>query len=250
LSKKRGLSPFVPIDRPSPNHDARPDGQRVDILLLHYTDMASAGAALARLADPAARVSAHYCVDEDGTVYRLVREERRAWHAGASYWAGARDINARSIGIELVNPGHSCGYRPFPDAQMQALEVLAKGILVRHRIPSHRVLGHCDVAPGRKIDPGELFDWRRLARAGIGRWPEPLGFPEPGAARTAADIAEVQSRLARFGYGVAVTGVLDQATTEALSAFQRHFRPARFDGRADGETRRLLDALIAGLPQL
>jgi N-acetylmuramoyl-L-alanine amidase len=233
------------IDRPSPNHDARPAGQPVDILLLHYTDMPSAAAALARLTDPAARVSAHYCVDEDGTVYRLVPEQRRAWHAGVSSWAGARDINGRSIGIELVNPGHSCGYRPFPEAQMRALEDLARGILARHPIPPRRVLGHSDVAPARKVDPGELFDWQRLARAGVGVWPQPLGFPDPGPARTPRAIAETQSQLARFGYGVTVTGLLDQATRQALSAFQRHFRPCSFTGDPDGETRRLLATLIA-----
>jgi N-acetylmuramoyl-L-alanine amidase len=233
-----------PIDRPSPNHDARPRGQQVDILLLHYTDMVSARAALKRLTDPAARVSAHYCVDEDGTVYRLVPEKRRAWHAGLSYWAGARDINARSIGIELVNPGHTCGYRPFPEAQMRALEDLARGILVRHPIPAHRVLGHSDVAPARKIDPGELFDWPRLARAGIGLWPQPLGFANAGPARSSLEIADVQSQLSRFGYGVAATGLLDQATLHALSAFQRHFRPSSFKGDPDGETRRLLAALL------
>jgi N-acetylmuramoyl-L-alanine amidase len=237
-------------DRPSPNHDARPHGQAVDILLLHYTDMASAEAALARMTDPVARVSAHYCIDEDGTIYRLVAEERRAWHAGVSDWAGARDINARSIGIELVNPGHSCGYRPFPEAQMQALADLARGILARHPIPAHRVLGHSDVAPARKIDPGELFDWPWLARAGIGLWPQPLGFPDPGLAQNAHDIADTQSTLARFGYGVTVTGILDPSTTQTLSAFQRHFRPACFDGRPDGETRRRLAALIAAVPQL
>jgi N-acetylmuramoyl-L-alanine amidase len=233
------------IDRPSPNHDARPKGQRVDILLLHYTDMVSAEAALKRLTDPAARVSAHYCIDEDGTVYRLVPERRRAWHAGLSYWAGALDINARSIGIELVNPGHTCGYRPFPEAQMQALEELARGIVTRHPIPTHRLLGHSDVAPARKVDPGELFDWQRLAHAGIGLWPQPLGFPDPGPADSPNAIADVQSKLGRFGYGVAVTGIFDQTTRQALSAFQRHFRPSDFSGNPDGETRRLLAALIA-----
>jgi N-acetylmuramoyl-L-alanine amidase len=236
------------VERPSPNHDARPDGQTVDILLLHYTDMASAEAALVRMTDPTSRVSAHYCIDEDGTVFRLVAEERRAWHAGVSFWAGARDINARSIGIELVNPGHTCGYRPFPEAQMQALEELARGILARHPIPAHRVLGHSDVAPARKIDPGELFDWRRLACAGIGLWPEPLDMPDLGPADSPLTVGDLQSKLARFGYGVAVTGILDQATQQALSAFQRHFRPARFDGVPDGETRRLLAAVVARTP--
>jgi len=238
------------VDRPSPNNDPRQPDQPVDILLLHYTDMVSAEAALERLTDAAARVSAHYCIDEDGTIYRLVPEQRRAWHAGVSYWAGARDINDRSIGIELVNPGHSCGYRSFPDAQMQALEALAKGILARHPVPAHRVLGHSDVAPARKIDPGELFDWHRLAQAGIGVWPQPVGFPDPGAADTPSAVAGLQSQLARFGYGIAVTGVFDQTTHQALSAFQRHFRQWRFDGEPDGETRRLLTALIAAVPQL
>jgi N-acetylmuramoyl-L-alanine amidase len=238
------LRPAV-IDRPSPNHDARPKGQPIDILLLHYTDMLNGKAALKRLTDPVARVSAHYCVDEDGTVYRLVAEQRRAWHAGISYWAGARDINARSIGIELVNPGHTCGYRPFPEAQMRALEDLMRGILARHPIPAHRVLGHSDVAPARKIDPGELFDWQRLARVGIGLWPQPLGFPDPGPAQRPREIADLQSMLGRLGYGVGVTGILDQTTCQALSAFQRHFRPTDFAGRPDGETRRLLAALVA-----
>jgi len=238
------------IDRPSPNHDARPDGQPVDILLLHYTDMESAEAALVRMTDPAARVSAHYCIDEDGTIYRLVPEERRAWHAGVSFWAGARDINARSIGIELVNPGHSCGYRPFPEAQMRALEELAQGIMARHPIPAHRVLGHSDVAPARKIDPGEFFDWQRLARSGIGLWPEALDMPDPGPANAPLAVADVQSKLGRIGYGVAVTGILDQATRQALSAFQRHFRPTRFDGAPDGETRLLLAAVVAKIAQV
>ena len=236
------------IERPSPNHDERPAAQSPDILVLHYTDMRNAEAALERLTDAAARVSAHYCIDEDGTVYRLVPEERRAWHAGASSWAGARDINGRSIGIELVNPGHSCGYRPFPEAQMQALEELGREILARHPIPAHRVVGHSDVAPARKIDPGELFDWSRLARAGLGVWPHAEGFPDPGPARSAADIADLQSKLGRFGYGVAVTGILDPTTRQVLSAFQRHFRPARFDGEPDGETRRLAMALVAAVP--
>jgi N-acetylmuramoyl-L-alanine amidase len=230
------------VDRPSPNHDARPQGQAVDILLLHYTDMASAAAALERLCDPAARVSAHYCVDEDGTVYRLVDEARRAWHAGVSSWAGASDINARSIGVELVNPGHTCGYRPFPAAQMTALSALAKAILARHPIPPGRVLGHSDVAPARKRDPGELFDWRALAAAGIGLWPD-----APGPADPAPGIAEIQAQLARFGYAVPRHGRLDDETRAVLAAFQRHFRPAAVTGEPDGETAARLAALLARL---
>lgn len=231
------------VDRPSPNHDARPQGQAVDILLLHYTDMASAAAALERLCDPAARVSAHYCIDEDGTVYRLVDEARRAWHAGVSSWAGASDINARSIGVELVNPGHTCGYRPFPAAQMTALSALAKAILARHPIPPGRVLGHSDVAPARKRDPGELFDWRALAAAGIGLWPD-----APSPADPAPGIAEIQAQLARFGYAVPRHGRLDDETRAVLAAFQRHFRPAAVTGEPDGETVARLDALLTQLP--
>src|SRR5215468_7605155 len=195
------------VDMPSPNHDDR-GGVAIDMLVLHYTGMQSAKVALDRLCDPVAKVSAHYSIDEDGTVYSHVPEARRAWHAGVSFWAGATDINARSIGIELVNPGHTCGYRPFPEAQMRALEELARSILARHSIPAHRVLGHSDVAPARKIDPGELFDWRRLARAGIGLWPETLAIPDPGPADTPLELSDVQSKLGRFGYGVAVTGIL------------------------------------------
>ena len=161
------------IERPSPNHDARPAGKPIDILLLHYTGMRDAEAALRRLTDPAAKVSSHYLIDEDGATYRLVDEGRRAWHAGVSYWGGERDINGVSIGIELVNPGHEFGYRPFPQPQMEALVELGRAILARHPIPPARVLGHSDVAPTRKTDPGELFDWRALAEAGIGLWPTP-----------------------------------------------------------------------------
>ena len=231
------------VDRPSPNHDARPAGQRVDILLLHYTDMESAEAALARLCDPEAQVSAHYCIDEDGTLYRLVGEARRAWHAGASSWAGAGNINDRSIGIELVNPGHSCGYRPFPEAQMAALIGLATEILARHPIPPGRVLGHSDVAPLRKQDPGELFDWRALAAAGIGLWPEPAEPPEDPP-----DMGEIQARLARFGYGVPRHGRLDEETRAVVAAFQRHFRPSAVTGEPDGKTVARLQALLTAIP--
>ncbi len=230
------------VDHPSPNHDARPAGQVVDILLLHYTDMESAEAALEHLCDPAAKVSAHFCIDEDGTIYRLVPENRRAWHAGLSYWAGSRDINARSVGIELVNPGHSCGYRPFPAAQMTALIALAREILSRHPIPPARVLGHSDVAPTRKQDPGELFDWAALAAAGIGLWPDVSTGSGP-----ARGIEEVQAKLKRFGYATPQHGTLDAETRAAIAAFQRHFRPAAVTGEADGETLARLNGVLAML---
>ncbi len=230
------------VERPSPNHDARPEGQAVDILLLHYTDMESAEAALAQLCDPAAKVSAHYCVDEDGTVYRLVDEARRAWHAGVASWAGATDINARSIGIELVNPGHSCGYRPFPADQMAALIVLARAILSRHPIPPRRVLGHSDVAPARKQDPGELFDWAALAAEGIGLWPEPA--PPPASL---PDISRIQTGLARYGYAVPLHGRLDEETAATVAAFQRHFRPEAVTGEVDAETAARLAGLLSKL---
>lgn len=235
------MSALPARDLPSPNHDARPAGQRIDILLLHYTGMKSAREALDRLVDPAAKVSAHYLVEEDGAVWRLVPEERRAWHAGVSAWDGMRDINARSIGIELVNPGHEFGYRPFPDAQMRALEALACTILARHRIPARRVLGHSDVAPLRKEDPGELFDWPRLARAGIGLWPD----GEETVGGRPVDIAALQSGLSRFGYDVPRTGTLDTGTRAVVTAFQRHFRPARVDGLPDAGTAARLSALLS-----
>ena len=229
------------IDSPSPNHDTRPAGGPIDILLLHYTGMPSAAEALARLRDPAAKVSAHYMIDEDGSTHRLVAEERRAWHAGEACWAGARDINARSIGIELVNPGHEFGYRPFPEPQMLALIALAKDILARHPIPPRRVLGHADVAPLRKEDPGELFDWQRLAAEGIGIWPEPDG----DISDQAPDIARLQSQLASVGYCLERTGILDDQTRAVLRAFQRHFRPAAVTGEIDKETADLLTVLAS-----
>jgi N-acetylmuramoyl-L-alanine amidase len=228
------------IDRPSPNHNPRPGSGVVDLLILHYTGMQSAAEALARLCNPAAQVSAHYVIDEDGAVFRLVPEERRAWHAGVSCWAGRRDVNGASIGIELVNPGHEFGYRGFPEPQMAALEALCRDILARHPIPARHVLGHSDVAPQRKEDPGELFDWPRLARAGIGLWPEldpTLALPD--------GIAEAQRALAAIGYETPLSGLLDEETALVIAAFQRRFRPARCDGALDDETRARLAAVAA-----
>lgn len=227
------------IERESPNFDARPAGTKIDILLLHYTGMQSAAAALERLCDPAAKVSAHYVIEEDGRTYRLVPEEMRAWHAGVSHWAGASDINARSIGIELVNPGHEFGYRAFPAAQMQALTALCRDILRRRPISPARVLGHSDVAPSRKEDPGELFDWRGLAAAGIGLWPDTPQTPD-----ATPDIGDIQQMLHDFGYGIARSGVLDEESRKVLRAFQRHFRPSRLSGEADAECAGILRALL------
>ena len=217
------------IETPSPNHEPRPDGQGIDMLVLHYTGMKSARAALDRLCDSngSNRVSAHYLIDENGDVHRLVAEERRAWHAGVAYWRGNRNINDRSIGVELVNPGHEFGYRSFPELQMTALFDLAQGIVARHSIPMRNVVGHSDIAPDRKVDPGELFDWRGLAAAGVGVWPSLV----------ARDPALISEMLAQFGY--------DPAATDALSAFQRRFRPDRIDGRADDECAAILGGLMA-----
>ncbi|MCW5753009.1 MAG: N-acetylmuramoyl-L-alanine amidase, partial [Alphaproteobacteria bacterium] len=229
------------VEHPSPNHDARPEGAAPDLVLLHYTGMASGEAALARLCDPHARVSAHYLIEEDGRLFRLVPEERRAWHAGVSCWAGARDINARSIGIELVNPGHEHGYRRFPEAQMGALLALLDDLCRRLPIDRRRVLGHSDVAPERKEDPGELFDWARLAAAGFGLWPSADFAPSPHAPDLApgmsgAAVLDLQIALAAIGYDLEGTGLFDARTECVVRAFQRHFRPARFDGLADAET--------------
>jgi N-acetylmuramoyl-L-alanine amidase len=216
------------VDRPSPNHDARGDAP-IDMLVLHYTGMPTAEAALMRLTDPAAKVSAHYTIDEDGTIYAHVPEARRAWHAGISWWGGETDINARSIGIELVNPGHEFGYRPFADAQIAALTTLCHGILMRHPIPSARVLGHSDVAPARKQDPGELFPWERLAKAGIGLWP----VSQDSNLRVEA--------LCRYGYDPGA------GSETIVTAFQRHFRPGKVDGVWDRDCARLLASLLAKL---
>lgn len=227
------------VERLSVNRDLRPDGP-VDILVLHYTGMPSAEAALGRLLDPEARVSAHYLIDEAGVVLRLVPEAERAWHAGVSHWRGHERLNDRSIGIEIVNPGHEFGYRPFTAAQYAALIPLGRSILDRWPIPARNVVAHSDVAPDRKEDPGELFDWRLLAQAGIGLWPDDgPGEPRP--------VDVLQRQLAGLGYRVPEHGALDQATVRVLRAFQRHFRPERVDGVADRLTLARLDGLLARL---
>jgi N-acetylmuramoyl-L-alanine amidase len=215
------------IDRFSPNHGPRPETAQIDMLVLHYTGMTTAEAALERLCDPHARVSAHYVVEENGVIWRLVPENRRAFHAGLSCWQGESDLNAVSLGIEIVNPGHEWGYRPFPEAQMASVEHLCRDLIARYSIPPYRVVGHSDIAPERKSDPGELFDWARLARAGIGIWPPAMPAPRGLAIDPAASLGDLSS----IGYCANA-----QSPTPALVAFQRRFRQDCCDGRLDTET--------------
>ncbi|GAB4232146.1 MAG: N-acetylmuramoyl-L-alanine amidase [Methyloligellaceae bacterium] len=235
---------------PSPNYEPRRNEARPDMLLLHYTGMESAAGALKWLTTKVSKVSCHYLVDETGQVTQMVPEAMRAWHAGVSCWAGEEDVNSCSIGIEVHNPGHEFGYPDFPEAQMRAVEALSADIVTRNRIARARVLAHSDVAPARKMDPGEKFDWRRLAEAGAGLWvePEPLGDDAglaPGQEGEA--VLALQEALAAFGYAVAPSGVYDTATRDVVTAFQRHYRPQRVDGNADRSTRRTLERLLAAL---
>lgn len=218
------------IDCPSPNQDER-NGASVSMIVLHYTGMETADAALRRLTDPEAKVSAHYMLAEDGTVMRLVPEDRRAWHAGLSYWRGETGLNAISVGIEIVNPGHEFGYRPFSEPQMDALVPLIADIVSRWGIPPVMVVGHSDIAPRRKQDPGELFDWALLARHKLALGPVPA-FADPHW----TDPGFLQA-LHRFGYEI------DDPVASTV-AFQRHFRPSNVDGVIDGETRATLLALL------
>lgn len=246
------------IDRPSPNFDART--RAIDLVVLHYTGMQDGETALRRLTDPApvaakypgpwqdkdaasdaplTRVSAHYVVGEDGAVYRVVPEESRAWHAGASSWQGEGDVNSRAIGIEIVNGGHDFGLPDYPETQIDAVIALVRDILARHRLKPSQVVAHSDIAPDRKQDPGEKFPWKRLADAGVAIWPEHAAMQLDGE----APVTALQTQLASIGYAVAQTGVIDAQTKSALMAFQRRFRPALIDGAADDETRTLLAAL-------
>ncbi|MET0269272.1 MAG: N-acetylmuramoyl-L-alanine amidase, partial [Sphingomonas sp.] len=204
------------IDCPSPNFDAR--ALPVTMLVLHYTGMKDAAAAIHRLTDAAAKVSSHYIVTEDGQVLRLVDEGARAWHAGRSHWRGVTDVNSASVGIEIVNPGHDWGYRPFPEEQMAALLPLVADIVGRHGIAPANVVGHSDIAPTRKVDPGELFDWERLARHRLALARPRIGLADPHWTPGGFLLA-----LERFGYDVA-------DGPAAVRAFQRRFRPETIDG--------------------
>lgn len=240
-------SPVVSRLAPSPNHDARL-AAHPDMVLIHYTGMADGEAALARLRSPSAKVSCHYLIEEDGDVVQLVAESRRAWHAGVASWEGTTDINTRSLGVELVNPGHDLGYPDFPKPQIEAAIALCRDIVRRHAIRADRVLGHSDVAPLRKNDPGEKFPWRTLAADGVGVWLEPSPIaPGPILAPGARGptVSALQSALAAYGYGVGATGLYDDQTRAVVTAFQRHFRPARVDGQADLSTRDTLARLCA-----
>ena len=232
------------IPAPSPNFDARKAPP--DMVVLHYTGMPTGAEALARLRDPQSKVSAHYLIEEDGRVFSLVAEERRAWHAGVSFWKGERDINAVSIGVELVNPGEEWGYRAFPDLQIDAMIALLDEVRGRWTIPDGRILGHSDVAPGRKADPGALFPWKRLAEAGHGLWLEPPAAPGPALSMgdDGTGVFALQAGLTRLGYDSAPSGRFDAHTAAIITAFQRHWRPERVDGIADGETRARLVHLL------
>ena len=241
-------SRFVNHVTPSPNHGERAHDLEIDILLLHYTGMTVTANAVKRLCEPSARVSSHYVVDETGEILQLVPETRRAWHAGESSWEGTTDINSRSIGIEIGNPGHSFGYPDFPDVQIAAVIDLCRDIVVRHRVRAERVLAHSDVAPWRKRDPGEKFPWALLAKAGIGAWVEALPPSDTaalGPGGKGREVTELQAALRDYGYGIEKTGIYDADTSTVVTAFQRHYRPARVDGCADRSTIETLHALLA-----
>jgi N-acetylmuramoyl-L-alanine amidase len=233
------------IEAPSPNFDARTAPP--EILVLHYTGMKTGPEALDRLRDPnEPRVSSHYMVEEDGRIFRLVPEERRAWHAGVSYWKGDRNINGVSIGVEIVNPGHEFGYRPFPDVQIAAVIALIGDIRSRWQIGNDRIVGHSDVAPERKDDPGELFPWKRIAEAGHGLWVDAAPAPGEPLAEGAEGVGvfALQAGFTRLGYDLPPSGRFDAATKAVVVAFQQHWRQDRVDGIADGKTRAQLMALL------
>ena len=237
------LSPLAHRYIAAANREPRRNNRAVDMLLLHYTGMNSAAAACDLLCSADSGVSCHYLIDEDGTITQMVGEDERAWHAGVSCWQGESDTNSRSIGIEIHNPGHSIGYRDFPAVQMQAVVALCRDILSRHAIAARNVLAHSDVAPGRKIDPGERFDWPLLFRAGIGHWVPPAAAD--ARALAGDELAAFQRLLKDYGYAIEVTGEADEATRKVTDAFQRHFRPALVNGIPDASALRTAERLAA-----
>ena len=238
---------------PSPNYEARKQGHVPDMILLHYTGMQTGEAALQLLCAPDSQVSSHYVVFEDGRIVQCVPEAFRAWHAGASFWAGETDINSCSIGIEIVNPGHEFGYSNFPLRQIAAVISICRSIITRRGpISADRILAHSDVAPARKQDPGEKFPWDLLSESGIGHWVRPAPLNIDGPTLGPGDNGELVMRLQRalrgYGYGIEETGSYDDATRVVVTAFQRHFRPARVDGIADASTQLTLRALAETRP--
>jgi N-acetylmuramoyl-L-alanine amidase len=238
---------------PSPNHGDRNNGRSADMILLHYTGMPDVEGALARLCTPGTDVSAHYLVLEDGRIVQCVPEALRAWHAGVSSWAGEDDINSCSIGIEIINRGHDWGYPDFPLRQIAAVIALCRGIMLRRKIQSQRVLAHSDVAPARKQDPGEKFPWPLLSESGVGHWVRPAPIDIAGGALQLGDrgesVTRLQQALHSYGYGLADSGVYDEDTRAVVTAFQRHFRQARVDGIADASTLLTLRALLETRPK-
>jgi N-acetylmuramoyl-L-alanine amidase len=236
----------------SPNIEPRRGGLTPTMLILHYTGLPTVARALEVLSDPRCKVSCHYVVHEDGRITQMVAESMRAWHAGVASWHGETDINSASIGIEIHNPGHTGGYPDFKRAQMDAVRDLCLDICARHAIQPHAVLAHSDVAPPRKSDPGEKFDWAWLATAGVGHWVAPEPLREDGQALALAargtKVERMQRRLAAYGYGIEPNGEFDVATEFVVKAFQRHFRPARVDGRFDISTAATLERLLSALP--
>ena len=232
---------------PSPNFNARSEGAQIHHLILHYTGMKTAEGACERLCDVKAQVSSHYLVDEKGKITQMVAENKRAWHAGVSYWAGSEDINSTSVGIEIHNPGHEHGYKAFANAQIERVTALLQDILSRHDIPMHHVLAHSDIAPDRKMDPGEKFPWARLSASGIGHYVPPA--PITGGrffqlGDEGEPVEALQSLLALYGYRIDIHGKYDDRTELVVKAFQRHFRPEKVDGVADSSTITTLHQLI------
>lgn len=237
---------------PSPNHGERVDARRPDMIVLHYTGMESAEGALNWLCSEQSQVSSHYFVYEDGRVLQLVPETRRAWHAGKSQWKGETDINSCSIGIEIVNPGHPGGLPEYTDVQIAAVIELCRNCGERWGVVPERVLAHSDVAPIRKVDPGENFPWNRLYEGGVGHWvePAPVGdgrFFQQGD--RGGPVEALQAMLSIYGYGTEITGIYDAGTEGDVDAFQRHFRQARVDGIADFSTIETLHRLLVGVSE-
>lgn len=237
------------IQLPTPFKSSR-EGAKVNLLVLHYTGTRTSEEALEILSGRMGKeVSAHYTVDEDGSVYQHVGEAEKAWHAGISHWRGVDNVNATSVGIEIVNPGHEFGYRAFPKSQMLAVAELSRAIIARHGIAARNVIGHSDVAPSRKEDPGELFDWPWLAQCGVGLWPK---FGQRSISNINlllegdcnARVASMQRRLAEYGYGVPQSGVFCLKTKDAVIAFQRHWRPQDFSGQWDTDVDARVDELL------